>query len=373
MRREIGILRALANVVLVAAVLGLAAFGVSKVAKRHWKTQSMFRARAEFSHVAGIRVGDRIRIQGIEAGLVESIEPPSMPGRPVALTLRLDERLRPLVRSDATARIVSEGVVGSKLVEIVPGTANAPALEDGASLKTERPIEVADLLREAQASLQRLDRMTTRAEQGLSEINTIASKVRRGEGTLGRLVQNEDLYRDLLDLVYRGRKAFYELDENLAALKRTWPLKNYFENRAFYDIDRLLYRPGTEHTTQVIRDSDLFEPGSALLSLGGRRRLDAVATWFQAKPRPHSTEVVIAAFTDSASQGEDIARILTQDQADTVRKYLVEHYSINSAGWFNSRKIAAVGFGTQTPRMDPGGGPNLPARRIEIVLFTPQT
>ena len=48
------------------------------------------------------------------------------------------------------------------------------------------------------------------------------------------------------------------------------------------------------------------------------------------------------------------AEILTQEQADSVRKYLVDKHAIQSAGWFKTRKVAAVGFGTHVPRtLDP--------------------
>ena len=53
--------------------------------------------------------------------------------------------------------------------------------------------------------------------------------------------------------------------------------------------------------------------------------------------------MVIAAFTDDA-RDPDLAQILTQEQADAVRKYLVAKHGIDSAGWFSSRKVAAVGL-----------------------------
>ncbi len=81
---------------------------------------------------------------------------------------------------------------------------------------------------------------------------------------------------------------------------------------------------------------------------------------------------MIAAYTDDA-RNRDLAEILTQEQADTVRKYLVDKHAIQSAGWWKTRKVAAVGFGTQNPRtLDPSAAGS-PARRVEIILFTPQT
>ena len=87
--------------------------------------------------------------------------------------------------------------------------------------------------------------------------------------------------------------------------------------------------------------------------------------------RPAS-KVVIAVFTDD-DRDADLAEILTQEQAESVRDYLIENHAIQSAGWFKTRKVAAVGFGANVPRTLDPAPPDLPARRIEIILFTPQT
>ena len=80
-----------------------------------------------------------MRVQGIDAGVVESIIPPKVPGGPVTLVFRLDARMRNLVRADALVRIASQGVVGPKVVEIVPGAPDAPRLADGQALRAETP------------------------------------------------------------------------------------------------------------------------------------------------------------------------------------------------------------------------------------------
>jgi phospholipid/cholesterol/gamma-HCH transport system substrate-binding protein len=237
-------------------------------------------------------------------------------------------------------------------------------------IASERPLEVADLLKKASASLERLDAVAGSAEQGLGEVNAIAAAVRKGQGSLGKLVQEDEAYRKLVSLSDRGERTLNDLEENLEALKRTWPLSRYFRDRAFFDRDRVLFHPGSERDSQTIRQEDLFEPGRSVLTVQGRRRLDGIAAWFKKVKRPAS-EVVIAAFTDHPSD-TDLAQILTQEQADAVRKYLVTRHGIDSAGWFSSRKVAAVGFGTEVPRTVAGGGRGLPARRVEIILFTPQ-
>jgi phospholipid/cholesterol/gamma-HCH transport system substrate-binding protein len=316
-------------------------------------------------------VGHRVRVQGIDAGVVQAIEPPKAPREPVTLVLRVDQRLRPLVRSDAVARIVSEGVVGAKVIEIAPGLPDAPPLADPGFIGVENPVELADLLRDARNSLQRVDNVASAAEKGLGEINAIAASIRKGEGSLGKLVQDEEAYQKLVALSQRSERTLNDMEENLAALKHTWPFSRYFNERAFFDRDKVLFHPGAERDSQQLLEGDLFEPGRAVLTGGGRAKLDAVAQWSKKHFRKN-TEVVIAAFTDDESDPE-IAQILTQEQADAVRNYLVTRHAIDSAGWFSSRKVAAVGFGGQVPRSS-AGEPARPAqrRRVEIILFTPQ-
>jgi phospholipid/cholesterol/gamma-HCH transport system substrate-binding protein len=372
MRREVGRKRLLGNAALVLVVLLLAGFAVTQVASRQWRVQRTFTVRAEFASIGGVDPGDRVRVQGMDAGVVSAVVPPAAPGQPVGLVFRVDERLRPLVRSDAIARILTEGVVGAKVVEIVPGRPDAPPLGSEGTIASERPVEMADLLQRASDSLRRVDAVAEAAELGLTEVNAIAAAVRKGEGSLGKLVREDEAYRKLVSLSHRGERALGDLEENLAALKRTWPLSRYFNNRAFFDRDRVLYHPGSARDSRTLRDEELFEPGRSVLTAEGRKRLDDVAAWFRAAKRP-SSEVVIAAFTDMPPD-PDLAQILSQEQAEAVRKYLVARHAIDSAGWFSSRKIAAVGFGTETPRptVDTASASNLPARRVEIILFTPQ-
>jgi phospholipid/cholesterol/gamma-HCH transport system substrate-binding protein len=371
MRRDIGRWRALANAGFALVVLAIGGFGLYQVASRRWQVQPTFRVRAEFETIAGLEVGQRVRFQGIDAGMVDRVIPPGEPGRPVELVLRIDERLRRLIRTDTVARIVSEGLVGAKAVELTPGKPDAPRVADLDRIGSERPVEMTDLLKKATASLAKLDAVTRAAEQGLGEFNAIAGSIRRGEGSLGKLVRDESIYQHLLDLSHRGERTLSAFEENLEALKQTWPLSSYFERRAYLDRERVLFQPGAERKSRALLADDLFEPGRSILTKPGRARLDEIGRWCKQDIQPTS-QVVIAAFTDG-HHDQDLAEILTQEQADAVRKYLIEKHGIQSAGWFRSRKVAAVGFGTHTPRAIDSTPRDTRTRRVEIILFTPQT
>ncbi len=372
MQRTTSRTRAIGTVLFVTAILVIGIVGVVTVTKRQWRLQPTFLVRAEFATIGGINPGDRVRVQGMDAGVVEKVEPPTAPGGMVTLWFRIDETLRPLVRSDAKAQIASQGVVGAKVVEIRPGKPDAPPLDDSGRIAAETTAELSDLIRDASFTLKRVDAVAAAAERGLGEINAIAGSINSGKGSLGRLVQDEEAYRKLIGLTDRGARTMNDLDENLAALKRTWPLSRYFDDRSFYDRERVLFKPGADRESKTLNPDTLFEPGKSVLTPGGRVLLDEVANWFK-RARKTKTEVVIAAFSDDR-RDPDLTQILTQEQADSVRRYLIERYSIDTIGWFGTRKVAAVGFGNTLPRslaeVDPAG---VPGRRVEIILFTPRT
>ncbi len=240
------------------------------------------------------------------------------------------------------------------------------------SITAEAPLELNDLLKQARASLAKVDAVAVAAERGLGEVNAIAATIRKGEGSLGKFVQDDEAYRKLNGLSDRGEQALVEFKDNLDAMKRTWPLSRYFDNRAFYDRDRLLFHPNAERESRTLRQEELFEPGRAVLTAAGRHKLDEIGVWFNKVKRP-TTEVVIAAYTDEP-RAADRALILTQEQAEAVRKYLATRHGLDGSGWFAARKVAAVGFGTETPPADDGAtvAKDLPPRRVEVILFTPQ-
>jgi phospholipid/cholesterol/gamma-HCH transport system substrate-binding protein len=370
MMRDIGRWRLLANAVFAAAILALGGFGLHQVAGRQWRVQRTFRVRVQFETIGGLETGHRVRLQGIDAGIVEGVVPPLEPGRPVELILRIDERLRNLVRTDAVARIVSEGLVGAKVVELTPGRPDAPSIAELGTIASERPIETSDLLKKAASSLARLDAATLAAEKGLGELTALTGSIRRGEGSTGKLVQDESLYQDLVEVSHRGERTLTALEEDLTAVKETWPFSRYFERRAYLDRESVLFQPGAARNSRSFRTEDLFEPDRSVLTKEGQARLDEIGRWCKWAGRPTS-RVVIAAFTD-INRDKDLAVVLTQEQAETVRQYLVDKHAIQSAGWFKTRKVAAVGFGVQMPRTLDHEPANLPARRVEIILFTPQ-
>ncbi len=332
--------------VVLAGVL-LAAVGLFAVGDRQGLWKSRFEIKARFAEIRGVEVGTRVRVQGINAGQVAAIEFPQVRGGAVTLRFRLDSDYQPLIGRDARARIVSEGLIGSKVIEIDPGTAGTGAVQPGGEIAADKGT---DLLTEASL-------LTRKTTEVMDETLGLVRDVRTGEGQVGReVVASMRQFQHTLESVNRG----------LDALKNIPLLKPYFAA----DADPVS-RPGAERQSFVLPAGQLFEPGTVTLTAEGKKQLDTLATEPDKLPRwkvPNS-ELVIAAYTDLPSD-ERSAKLLTQFQSEAVSEYLKAKHSVQKMGsWpWQTRKVTAVGMGTQPAPGDPPAA-SLPPRRVEVIVF----
>jgi phospholipid/cholesterol/gamma-HCH transport system substrate-binding protein len=316
--------------------VGLAGAGLFAVGSRQWSGQDAFHVRAGFRDIRGVEVGTRVRVQGVDAGEVEAVNLPTAPSEPVTLRLRLSGRVRHLVRSDATVQIVSEGMIGGKVLEVSPGEAGAGPVEDDALLASRQSVELADVLAQVDGTLQ---------------------GVRDGEGALGR---------ELVGALRQTRSTMSSFQQMGEAGKKLPLLRSYIT-----DPQALLVRPDCECNRTVFAEADLFEPGRAVLTESGRQRLDEITPRLNGLLQHDKSDLVVLAFADPRKAANpDAARGVSTVQSEAVCSYLKKQ-KVQKAGWWTSRKVAALGLGTD---LVPGeeADAKLPAARVEVRVFVPQ-
>src|SRR5262249_60439968 len=111
--------------------------------------------------------------------------PAAAPHEPLTLCLHLERRFLPLLFADASATILQEGMIGSKVVEIDPGRPEYGPVADGGRITARVAPELADLLKQTQGLL---------------------TEVRDGQGTLGRLLKDGRAYTEVVATLDQTRK-----------------------------------------------------------------------------------------------------------------------------------------------------------------------
>jgi len=173
---RIGVLTIIA--VVIAAVLIFTLTGTRGFA---WQRYTL---KTRFNDVAGLAKGSPVRLAGVEVGSVRDVQ---FAGSQVDVSFDVRQDLRSRITDKSVARLGSVSLLGESAVDITPATSGTPIPNDG-YVPTGPPVPS-------------FTDIAGKAEQGLSEIGALVGDVRRGKGTIGKLMTDEELYAQLNQFV----------------------------------------------------------------------------------------------------------------------------------------------------------------------------
>ena len=166
-----------------------------------------------FPNVQGVVPGAAIWFQGVEVGTVKDLEfVPMGDSSKVLVTFHVNDRVWPLIKRDSRVRIQALNVFGEKFMEVTAGSTSAPQVAESDTLPSERPTDVAELMTRGQKIVDQL-------EATMNDLNAVMSKVRRGEGTLGKLANSDDLYDSLTRTIKNAENLTAHLDKSQGEMR----------------------------------------------------------------------------------------------------------------------------------------------------------
>ncbi len=145
-------------------VLAILTYMTFKVGGFEWAKKKGYILYAEFKNIAGLDEKTRIKVAGVDAGIIEKIELKFGKAR---LTIRMNRDV--VLYSDASASIKATGLLGDKYLEVKTGS-KEPELKGGDTIKD--IVEVVDI-----------DDMVRNLSDVSSNINTLASSLNESLGT----------------------------------------------------------------------------------------------------------------------------------------------------------------------------------------------
>jgi phospholipid/cholesterol/gamma-HCH transport system substrate-binding protein len=150
-----------------------------------------FEISAIFKNIEGLKAGDNVWLSGVKIGTVKSTQ--IVKEGKVVVTLSLKDKQNEFIRRDATAFIGSDGLVGNKIVVIRPGKATQ-IINDNDTINSFSPPDTQELFNIAKDVGDNTKVLTT-------DLKTIASKIRHGEGVVGELLNDGPLAQDFRKVV----------------------------------------------------------------------------------------------------------------------------------------------------------------------------
>jgi phospholipid/cholesterol/gamma-HCH transport system substrate-binding protein len=182
----------------------------------------VFNISTKFQNVSGLQVGSTIRFSGINVGTVDNIE--IVNDSTVKVDMILKKDVQKFIRADSKAGIGSEGIIGDKLIIISQGNPTSKLVKSGQYIQAIEPIETDAIMRS-------LETTAGNAAVASAEIGEILMKINNGEGTLGRLMNDEGMAKNIDKTLENLKSGSKKLDENMEAAKHNFLLKGYFNKK----------------------------------------------------------------------------------------------------------------------------------------------
>jgi phospholipid/cholesterol/gamma-HCH transport system substrate-binding protein len=190
--------------------------------------QGGYRVNALFHTAQDLKVGDNVKMAGVEIGRVEGI---TLTNQSVEVTMKIHPGT--IVKTDSKASVRFTGLMGQNFVAITFGSTEAPQVTDGTVLQTEEQPDLNAVmvkLNDAAEGIKRFgdafsgDKISNlvgplvdfvKQESGniggaVSNINNITAQIASGQGTVGRLIYRNDLYDSAMGTVTNLQDALTE-------------------------------------------------------------------------------------------------------------------------------------------------------------------
>ncbi|MCB9169508.1 MAG: MCE family protein [Flavobacteriales bacterium] len=124
---------------------------------------------ADFREVNGLRTGNNVRYSGINVGTVDAIDIVNDTTVRVRLNIRMDAAGH--IRDNALANVGTDGLMGNKLVSIMPGTGEGDPIVDGSVLRSAPGLDTDAMMRTLQRTNDNLLSITEDLRQLSERLN----------------------------------------------------------------------------------------------------------------------------------------------------------------------------------------------------------
>jgi phospholipid/cholesterol/gamma-HCH transport system substrate-binding protein len=151
-----------------------------------------YRVRAYLPEAKELQDGAPVSLDGLNVGNVESINltpHPSDKQHNITIVMRITQRYRDQIRTDSTARLVTQGLLGNRYVDITRGVTGTE-IPPGGVVPSGQVHEMSDVVERGYDVVQNLGVLST-------QINDMVAEVRRGQGTIGKFVTDPSIYNHL--------------------------------------------------------------------------------------------------------------------------------------------------------------------------------
>ena len=143
-----------------------------------------YKIKILFGFAAGIGPSAPVRLAGVGVGQIQGIRiirNELAKTTKAEITAWINDGAK--IEKDAVVTINTLGLLGEKYLEIFPGTSGSAVLKNNETIAGKDPVP--------------MERITENLAKLSDSINTIVERLKKGEGTIGKLLTDDSIYKNL--------------------------------------------------------------------------------------------------------------------------------------------------------------------------------
>ncbi|MGC9292132.1 MAG: MlaD family protein [Acidobacteriaceae bacterium] len=206
---------------------------------------------------AGLQAGAPVGLQGVTIGTVKSVRiDPTHKDAPVEVVMRLSTRYIRALHKDSKITLNTVGVLGDTVVDIDSSNAVGPPLANGDELSVAQTANIQNVIRSSQSTILQVNML-------LSKLNDMTESLSAQSGTLGKLLNNPQLYDQAVATLHDLQRVTDQIDSGQGSLGKLINDDTFYNNanetvaRLQHIADELDAGKGT--AGKLLKDEALYD------------------------------------------------------------------------------------------------------------------
>lgn len=227
MRKESGNKIKLGVFVTISTLLFIA--GIYFIGERQQLFNTTFHISAVFKDINGLQIGNNVRFSGINVGIVDDIQ--QISDTTVRVNMVIDESTKKFLKKNAKAVIGSDGLMGNKIVIIVPGAAGKVGIANNDVIETTRAVSIDDILLKIKTTSDNAANIT-------GNLDSIITSIKNGDGAIGKFLMDASFADNLDQTLINIKQGTGGFKQNMEAAKHNILLRGFFKKKNNKNKDR---------------------------------------------------------------------------------------------------------------------------------------
>ncbi len=202
--------------------IGLLIVGIYLIGQKQQLFGSTFRVSSIFKNINGLQVGNNILFLGINVGMVNNIE--QITDSTVQVEMMINADSRKFMKKNIKATIGSDGLMGNKLILLLPGIPGQMQLQGGDYVETATAISMDEILLKIKITSDNAASIT-------SDLAAIMTNIRNRKGTIGKLFMDTVFASNVDKAMLNIKQGAGGFKQNMKAASNSFLLRGFFKKK----------------------------------------------------------------------------------------------------------------------------------------------